>query len=98
MNLKFVDYHIEHPGTWDYGSKYWLSEDYVDAKGKDKSRIIVTTNSFSEVFEKLQELRKANPDVEFRFQENDSLKKHKKEIDASLVAKFGVSLVDLLLL
>lgn len=74
MELKFVDYGIEHKGFWDYGYKYWLSENYTDNKGKAKARIVITTNDLEEAINKLKEL--ASESINMEFVKNQSFKKH----------------------
>lgn len=77
MNIKFVDYKIEHEGFWDYGFQYWLTKRSVE-KGKPQSTIILTTNVLNEITNKLQEL--SSQSILLHFEENESFKHHKSTI------------------
>lgn len=78
MNIKFVDYKIEHKGYWDYGYQYWLIKLSTTDKGKPKSTRILTANDLNEITNKLQELSSQN--IPLHFEENESFKHHKDTI------------------
>jgi hypothetical protein len=74
LNVKFVDYEIEHKGFWDYGYKYWLTEHFQDSKGRAKSKILITSNSLEEVVKKIKEL--ASQSINMEFVKNESFQQY----------------------